>query len=112
MLCLPPNRSANRREVTALTTAMVRSIAYNGDDAWEAASRRLYDILIAPIASKLGPGITLVLIPGQELGPLPFAALRGEDGRFLIERSATPTTAIVPSEFARIASSRAGMNSR
>lgn len=90
---LPPNTTADRREVTALTTTMVRSIAYNGDDAWEAASRRLYDILIAPIAGKLSPDTTLVLIPGQELGALPFAALRGGDGRFLIERT---RLAVVP----------------
>jgi len=90
---LPPNTSTNRREVTSLTTTMVRSIAYNGDDAWEAASRRLYDILIAPIASKLSPDTTLVLIPGQELGALPFAALRDKDGHFLIERT---RLAVVP----------------
>ncbi|MBV1688805.1 CHAT domain-containing protein [Novosphingobium sp. G106] len=90
---LPPNTSADRREVTTLTATMVRSIAYDGDDAWEAASRRLYDILIAPIAAKLSPETTLVLIPGQELGALPFAALRDKDGRFLIERT---RLAVVP----------------
>lgn len=90
---LPPNTGSGRREVASLTATMVRSIAYNGDDAWEAASRRLYDILIAPIAAKLSLETTLVLIPGQELGALPFAALRDKDGHFLIERT---RLAVVP----------------
>jgi CHAT domain-containing protein/tetratricopeptide (TPR) repeat protein len=63
-----------------------------GDDRVliEATSRRLYDLLIAPIASALDPEARLLIVPDGVLFELPFAALH--DGqRFLVERHAIAT---------------------
>lgn len=90
---LPTQPGIGKAAVAAMVGDMVRSIAYDGDTAWEAPSRRLYDLLIAPIQPMLGPETVLVIIPGQELGSLPFAALRDPEGHFLVERA---RLAVVP----------------
>jgi CHAT domain-containing protein len=51
---LPPNTNANRAVVTALIERLRLSLTTLGDD-WRPASRALYDILIAPIESRLTP---------------------------------------------------------
>ncbi|MFN7961849.1 MAG: CHAT domain-containing protein [Thermoanaerobaculia bacterium] len=55
-------------------------------EAREALGRRLYAQLLAPALPKEGVS-SLVLVPDGPLAALPWAALSGEDGRFLIERS-------------------------
>lgn len=58
--------------------------------------RQGYDLLIKPIADLLPtePGSKLIIIPHRELAIVPFAALRDEEGKFLIDRY---TLAFAPS---------------
>ena len=66
---------------------------------WEAASRQLYDGLVAPIREALPASIEhLHLVPEGVLHYLPFAALQDEDGTFLVERfslSVTPSASVL-----------------
>ncbi len=84
---LPPIPTG-RGEVARLVDQMVLAMSGSGNGDWRAASRRLYDILIAPVADRLVPGSTLAIVPDGPLRALPFAALIAPDGRFLIERTA------------------------
>lgn len=54
----------------------------------------LYELILAPIAGSLLEDGTLVFIPDGPLHEVPFAALRGPDGRFLVE---SHTISISPS---------------
>ncbi|MBD2554563.1 tetratricopeptide repeat protein [Limnothrix sp. FACHB-708] len=58
--------------------------------------RQGYDLLIKPIADLLPTetGSKLIIIPHRELAVVPFAALRDESGKFLIDRH---TLAFAPS---------------
>ena len=58
-----------------------------------ADARALYDLLVAP-AGDLGDTRRLLIAPDAALWELPFQALQGADGRYLLERSAI---AYVPS---------------
>jgi CHAT domain-containing protein len=84
---LPVAARVGRDVVTRLANEMAYSIAYGSDDSWRDPARRLYDLLIAPVAARLGPDTTLVIVPDGPLRGLPFAALLDGDGQFLIERS-------------------------
>lgn len=50
------------------------------------ATARLYTLLVAPVEAELEGRTRLAVIPGGPLQLLPFAALQGPDGRFLVER--------------------------
>lgn len=91
---LAQKTGVGRSDVIGLANAMTDSVSYGGDDSWRTPARRLYDILVAPVADKLGQDGTLVVIPDGPLSALPFAALLDGKGRFLIERA---TVATVPS---------------
>ena len=54
----------------------------------EPAARRLYDLLIAPLRSRLAQQQVLVIVPDETTYGIPFAALRAPSGRFLIEETA------------------------
>ena len=82
-----PAQSLAQDDVGMLVREMTDSIVYFADDAWEARSRRLYDLLIAPIADRLTPQSTLIIVPDGPLRSLPFAALRDAEGQFLAERT-------------------------
>jgi CHAT domain-containing protein/Tfp pilus assembly protein PilF len=53
----------------------------------EEESRRLYDILIAPIEGEMDGATHLILVPHGVLHYVPFAALQGGDGSFLLEKA-------------------------
>ena len=91
---LPADRRFGRSDVVGMVNQMADSISYGSDNSWRAPARQLYDILIAPIADKLGPHGTLVVIPDGPLSALPFAALLDAKDRFLIEKT---NLAAVPS---------------
>lgn len=59
-------------------------LAVSANPGW----RTLYDLLVQPIEKELPrkPGARLTIVPHGPLLSLPFAALRGPDGRYLIER--------------------------
>ena len=84
---LAPNRSANRQSVAKLVNEAVYSAGYGGDNAWREPSRRLFDLLIKPIESHLGPNTTLVVVPDGPLRALPFAMLTNAKGEFLIQKT-------------------------
>ena len=84
---LAPNRGVDRQQVSRLVEDLVFSMSYGGDEAWREPARRLYDILIKPIEDRLAPDSMLVIVPDGPLRALPFAALVGEDGRFLVQRT-------------------------
>jgi CHAT domain-containing protein len=50
-------------------------------------ARRLYEILISPVESRLTGSSTLAIIPDGPLRGTPFAALLSSDGRYLVERT-------------------------
>ncbi|WP_439469319.1 CHAT domain-containing protein [Blastomonas fulva] len=82
---MPPDRSINRAQITALAQRMTASLSGESSD-WEAASRALYAALIAPIADQLQAGGTLVIVPDGALRQISFAALMDANGTFLMER--------------------------
>jgi CHAT domain-containing protein len=83
---LAPNTSINRDEVAALVEQL-RASAVGFRRDWATPSRRLYELLIAPIEGRLSPDTTLVIMPDGPLRALPFAALMDGQGKFLIERT-------------------------
>jgi CHAT domain-containing protein len=52
------------------------------------ASRRLYELLIAPLHDQLAAGRMLVIAPDETIYGVPFAALRNASGGFLIDETA------------------------
>lgn len=85
---LAPNTKTNRREVARLADAMASGINRGDDKVWRAASRKLYDLLVAPISELMAPDSTLTIIPDGALRGVPFAALLDVDNRFVVERFA------------------------
>ena len=51
----------------------------------DAQARELYDLLIKPVALKSENGGSVCIVPDKVLNNLPFAALKSESGRYLIE---------------------------
>lgn len=69
------------RRAQELATLMAsRSVAYR------AASRRMYDLLLAPLEKHLGADGMLCVIPDGPLWSIPFHALVSREGSFLIDR--------------------------
>lgn len=102
---LPPNRAVGRAEVARLVEAVSMGLSYGADDSWRPAARRLYDILIAPVADRLTGPSMLAVVPDGALRALPFAALIGPDGRYLVQRT---RLSIIPAlAFAQPAGTRA-----
>jgi CHAT domain-containing protein len=58
------------------------------DAAGAQRSRDLYDMLLRGVAEELGDTRELVIVPDDALGRLPFATLRDERGRYVIDRFA------------------------
>jgi len=52
-----------------------------------ATARSLYDLLIAPIESRLASGRTLLIEPDEFLAKVPFDALVDANGHYLVERT-------------------------
>ena len=85
---LAPNTKTNRREVARLADTMASGINRGDDKVWRAASRQLYDLLVAPISDLITPDSTLTIIPDGALRGVPFAAMLDADNRFVVERFA------------------------
>lgn len=80
-------QEVNEAEIESLAGTL-NTTAHSSDSAsFSAASERLYDILIRPIASSLPTNAALVLVPAGRLQLLPFSALRDRDShQFLVEQ--------------------------
>ena len=92
-------------DVQALRVAMERP----GDAAWEALAERLHARLWRPLQDLVGDSRRLLIVPHGVLHYLPFAALRGGDGRPLLERHAPrflPSASVL--RFLRAPASRGG----
>lgn len=90
---LPPNRAVGRAEVARLVEAVALPLSDGPGAAstWRDASRRLYDLLIAPVAERLTDTGVLAIVPDGPLRALPFAALIAPDGRYLVEATRLST---------------------
>jgi CHAT domain-containing protein len=75
------------------------------DQGFEQLSVALYQTLIAPIEKDLAQSETVILIPSGKLNLLPFAALKGPDGKLLVEKK-TLLELAKPTDFMKIASSK------
>jgi len=71
-----------RSEIAALRDRL------SSNPASEADARRLYNLLIAPLADRVVAGRLLIIAPDEMTYAIPFAALRAPNGQFLIEQTA------------------------
>jgi tetratricopeptide (TPR) repeat protein/CHAT domain-containing protein len=62
-----------------------REAIANRDDKTAELARDLHTLLVAPVASALAKKTRVVVIPDGCLWALPFEALQGGDGRFMVE---------------------------
>lgn len=84
---LPPNRNMDRQTLSRLVETAVVSLSGGEDDAWRAASRQLYDILIKPVEGQLTEGSLLAVVPDGALRSLPFAVLLDSQNRYLVQKT-------------------------
>ena len=82
---------AGRASLDRLTTDLRREIA---EERPPVAAAALYDLIVAPLRSKLPPEVPVVFVPDGPLSHVPFAALRDRRGQYLIDQRAI---AILPS---------------
>ncbi len=79
--------------------ALYRSLLLRGrfetapSPALDRQAERLYQLLVGPLGGALTGAERLLISPEGPLHLLPFAALRGPDGRYLVERWPTATVA-------------------
>lgn len=89
--------SASRSDIEAAVKRHLSAIAADDSMAVKREGMWLYRQLVAPVAAGLEPGSALVIVPDGILQELPFAALVGEDGAYLIERyplAVTPSASV------------------
>jgi CHAT domain-containing protein len=81
--------AANGAEIAALAQQF-SSLLDSGwpSQALSSLSARLYETLIRPVQAHLPAGAPLIVVPDPQIATVPFAALRGADGRYLVERHA------------------------
>lgn len=84
------SRETLRQEIDAFNEA----IEHRDESAFAKRGRRLHELLIDPLASRLADTAELVIVPDTTIAAVPFAALQSADGRFLLE---TTTTVHTPS---------------
>jgi len=65
---------------------LVAQILQGSPQVADQEARRLWDLLIAPLESRLEGVETLLVVPDRDLHFLPFEALRDSQGRRLLER--------------------------
>ncbi len=76
-----------RKELERRLRSLLARVA-SIDLRFTAEARRLYDVLVAPIAIDLHGVTTIGFIPDGALWQIPFESLVAGDGHFLIERAA------------------------
>jgi CHAT domain-containing protein/Tfp pilus assembly protein PilF len=77
-----------KRNDLAKQTESFRAQLAGRDLGFRAPARKLYDLLLEPAQGLLRGKSNLVIAPDDKLWELPFQALLGRDGRYVIERSA------------------------
>jgi len=86
---IPVTRPALAREVRRLRHLIADPTS--PPRALDGASRRLYGLLLAPARRPLSRAARVILCPDGPLHALPFAALRGPRGRYLVEEKPLST---------------------
>ena len=102
--------SVRRDSVAQLVDRFAREMG-NPDVSTTSAQARLFDLLVAPLASELAGGREIVVVPDRELARVPFAALWNRaTGRYVLQDYRVRT---LPSAAFLVAASRhASPNSR
>jgi CHAT domain-containing protein len=80
---IPIKKDELRRRVESFTKLLSKA-----DLNFERPSRELFDLLLAPVASRLSRHKVVAIAPDGVLWRLPFAALIDESGRYVIEKTA------------------------
>jgi CHAT domain-containing protein len=80
--------TASRNELESAIERQSSAIGKNDAGAIQREGRFLFAQLIGPVAFDLDPSDTIVFVPDGALESLPFAALVGPDGRYLLEQHA------------------------
>ncbi len=83
-----------KRAELAKQTESLRGQLAGRDLGFRASARKLYDFLLKPAQAQLRGKTNLIIVPDDKLWELPFQALLGVDGRFVIE---TRAVSYVPS---------------
>ena len=76
--------SATAKEIRKTARALRKAIVGH-DDAWRAAARDLYHMVLEPAAPALAGATRLLVVPDGELWYVPFACLLRADGTALVE---------------------------
>ena len=84
VVTLPIGRTA----LAARVQAFRRRVAARDFLGVASEARALYDLVVAPAADALAGKRRLLIAPDASLWELPFQALQGPDGRYLVERAA------------------------
>lgn len=85
---ITPHRiDVDRATLERRVTEFVRRLESRDLD-WREESRALHDLLLAPAADALRGVHAIGIVPDGVLWRMPFEALSGNDGRFLVERAA------------------------
>lgn len=84
--------AALRKRITRLATCLALA-----DDEFRSQARRLYGLLLSPIASDLARARVVCIIPDGPLWQLPFESLIAPDGTFFVQHAAafySPSVAV------------------
>jgi CHAT domain-containing protein len=76
--------SVPRMTIVLEIASLHRAVEQRDDDLARAHLRRLYDWLVKP-GGLIPANVTLVVVPDATVGSVPFPALLGPDGRFVVE---------------------------
>jgi CHAT domain-containing protein len=79
--------AVSRKELDRNVSALADALAHR-KLGFRSLSRRLYDLLVGPVANRLRGIRTVVIVPDGTLWQIPFEALMAPDGRFVIESRA------------------------
>lgn len=83
----PRTKRIERKAVEQSVNEFLEKLAA-GDLRVNAAGRKAYEILIAPVETEIAGADALLIVPDELLWSVPFAALVDGRGRFLVERNA------------------------
>jgi CHAT domain-containing protein len=86
--------TTSRVDIDRLGSALREAIRRAEPDAFDHAASELYRLLISPIENEIASSREVIIVPDEGLDGIPFAALREEDGKYLIERA---TIIVAPS---------------
>jgi CHAT domain-containing protein len=83
---LPPNTAISRRMIAALADRMLSVLDDSSTSQWREAAHELYSLIVKPVEDRLGPDVTLIVVPDGPLRAVPFSALIDDQGRYLVHR--------------------------